>query len=200
MISRFTTFKAIALWAVLTSAALLTSCDKEAEPLVIKVSSTPLSGGSTGGGTNNPGSGTITINNNGDGGVAIGADNTIVFTLKGRTYTLANSPSYQIAGATVSLFGFNVTMIGGTPSATLGDVDFALGSMASVAGVSDAYSADITLKDGTEYTLGTQGKINYNTFSSSSLKIASKGTFDLEMVNTKNATDKVKVSGSFNVK
>lgn len=212
--------------------SLFSSCDKDADPETIKVSSTPVSGGGTinpgggttnpgggttnpgggttnpgggttnpGGGTTNPGGGTTnpgTVNSSGDGGVGIGAEGTIIFTLKGTTYTLTNSPNYLVNGVSASLGGFGLATINGVAANGQG-IQFIMGSMADKAGVDDALTVNITLANGTSYT-AAEGKINYTTFSVNQNKLTSKGTFDLIVINDADANDKIKVGGSFNVK
>ncbi|WP_295772956.1 hypothetical protein [uncultured Mucilaginibacter sp.] len=220
-------------YKALVAVCLLSSCDKDADPEVIKVSSTTIAGGGTanpgggtttpgggttnpGGGTTNPGGGTTnpgggitnpgggttnpgTVNGSGDGGVAIGGEGTIVFSLKGKTYTLTSSSSYLVNGISASTFGFSLTTIGGTAANGKG-ILFLLGSMADATGITDALNASIVFEDGTSYTIGGEGKINFNTFSLNQTKLTSKGTFDVIMVNDADKNDKIKVGGSFNVR
>ncbi|WP_198171385.1 hypothetical protein [Mucilaginibacter aquatilis] len=243
-------------YKALVAVCFLSSCDKDADPEVIKVSSTTIAGGggttnpgggttnpgggttnpgggttnpgggttnpgggttnpgggttnpgggttNPGGGTTNPGGGTTTnpgtISGSGDGGVAIGGEGTIVFSLKGKTYTLTSSSSYLLNGISASTFGFSLTTIGGTAANGKG-ILFLLGSMADATGITDALNASIVFEDGTSYTIGGEGKINFNTFSLNQTKLTSKGTFDVIMVNDADKSDKIKVGGSFNVK
>ncbi len=212
---------------LLFSAAGLFSCGKEADPSVIKVSSTPIegvtpttpstgngsgagtgtgSGTGTGTGTGS-GSGTgtgtnLTINSNGDGGVPVGSTGTIVFNLKGTKYTLTNSGNtYLVAAATLSVLGVDATQLVGIASNPTSNTQFSLTAQTAAAGIYNVSDGNITLKDGTSYSVAKTpvGKINFNTFVTGVFAIVSKGTFDVLLVNDKDATDVQRVSGSFNV-
>jgi hypothetical protein len=202
---------------LLFSAVGLYSCGKEADPSVIKVSSTPIegitpttpttgTGGNTGTGTGT-GSGTgtgtnLTVNSNGDGGVAIGGSNTIIFTLKGTKYTLTTSNSYTVGGAILTLGNIDATTIFGQPNPLTTGIELSMGIQGAATGVYNLTVGEVILADGTSYNLAKTtpvGKMNFNTFSSGAVAVISKGTFDAILVNDKDATDVQRVSGSFNV-
>lgn len=199
---------------LLFSAIGLYSCGKDADPSVIKVSSTPISGltpttpsTGTGSGTgsgsgSSAGTGSTTINSNGDGGVAIGDVGTIIFTLKGTKYTLTTSgTNYLVTGLSIKFSGFWVTTIAGAASTATSDTQFTLVCSAPFAGIYDITSGNITLADGTSYSIQATptGKINFNTYTNYGFSLTSKGTFDMLLVNNKSATDIQRVSGSYNV-
>lgn len=212
---------------LLTSSAGLFSCGKDADPSVIKVSSTPIpgitpttgTGSGTGSGTGTgtgsgtgtgtgSGSGTgtgtsLTVNSNGDGGIAIGAVGTIVFSLKGITYTLSNSTTYSIGGAIVTVNNSSGTTIYGMASNPTSAIQVQMGVSSAATGVYNVTVGEIVLADGTSYSIDKTspvGKMNFNTFDASGASaLVSKGTFDVLLVNDKNATDVQRVSGSFNV-
>ncbi|GGI48919.1 hypothetical protein GCM10011425_01310 [Mucilaginibacter galii] len=240
---------------MLFAAALLslTACEKKADPTVIKVSTTPITGTGTttpgtgtttpgtgtnpgtgtttpgtgtttpgtgtttpgtgtttpgtgtttpGTGTTTPGTGTTTpgtVNSNGDGGVPIGAMGTIVFTLKGATYTLSNSSTYLTTAISASSLGFPLSSVTGSPITSDNGIIINLVAFSASAGVTDITTAQLSLADGTSYTGTVSGYINFNTFSVASTKATTKGTFDVILTNDKNSTDKVRLSGSFNL-
>jgi len=195
---------------------VLSSCEKAADPTVIKVSSTTLpgggttgggttgggttgggttGGGTTGGGTTGggTGSGTVasTISANGDGGVPIGATNSIVFTLKGKTYTLSTGNDFFV-GCTHIAKGTkvgditapeNLTTISGVTLRS--DMNFILGVNSAGTGIFNVSGISITLADGTEYGNNFPAKVNFKTFTVKGNTATTQGTFDAVMYNTK---------------
>jgi hypothetical protein len=142
------------------------------------------------------------VNNNGDGGVAIGAVGTIVFNLKGTKYTLTSSNTYSIGGIIVGVNNSSGTTIYGMASNPTSNVQFQMGVGAAATGIYNVTVGEIVLADGTSYSIVKPpvGKMNFNTFDDSGASaLVSKGTFDVLLVNDKDATDVQRVSGSFNV-
>jgi hypothetical protein len=207
----------------------ISSCDKEADPELIKVSSTPIpgytpttptlpvtppttppGGGTTtppdGGTTTPPGGGTTTPpdggtttpgTNTGDGGVAIGAANTIMVRLGTTDYMLKNPD--DMLTFEVSKMGLIATTIGaGTP---VSERSFGLLSGGTAVGLFDVQLVAVKV-NGIEY-LASQGdgKVKFtkvDVTDSNGKKGNVQGTFDV-MATDINSGAKARIVGSFNV-
>ena len=206
------------LSTLLILTATLSSCDKSADPEIIKVSTTPIpgvtpttpGGGTTtpgggsntpGGGTNTPGGGTTTPGTNtGDGGVAIGATNTIIARLGTKDYTLSN-PQDLITFEVSSSGLIYTALAAGTEVSEKG---FALLSGATKAGVYDIQLMAVKV-NGIEYAASQgDGKVKYTTFdvtgeaNAPAKKGTLQGTYDV-MATDINSGAKARIVGSFNI-
>jgi hypothetical protein len=178
----------VALAVLATLTISLSSCDKEADADLIKVSSTPIPGYTP----------TKPSTNIGDGGVAIGGDNTIIVRLGTTDYTL-NNPN-DLIKFEVSRMGLLFTGIGaGTDVSEKG---FSLISGGTQAGLFDIqiFAAKV---NGIEYVASQgDGKVKYTKIDvpddNNGKKGTVQGTFDV-MGTDLNSGAKARIVGSFNI-
>jgi len=167
--------------------SLLSSCAKEADESLIKVASGPA-GTDFSGGTG-----------------ATGGSGAITFTLKGQSYTLkSNLPAYYVGATYAAANGSSVPVamatISGISTTLTGNL-FMLGAFEPKQGVCDISMISITLADGTTYssTGSNPGKVTFNTFSNSGLKLTTQGTFESTLYSASDSETSIPVTGTFNL-
>ncbi len=186
---------ALALLAIITTGLL--SCNKDANPELIKVSSaaipgyTPTIPTTPGGGSTTPGT------NTGDGGVAIGATNTIIVRLGTTNYTLKNPD--DLLTLEVSKTGLVSTSIGA--GTDVSEKSFGLLSGGTAVGIFDVQLAGVKV-NGVKY-LASQGdgKVKYtkiDVLDSDGKKGTVQGTFDITGTDIDSGTQ-ARIVGSFNI-
>jgi hypothetical protein len=191
----------------LTFAVSLSSCDKDADPTLIKVSSTAIPGltpanPGPGTGTTPPSTGTTpgTGTNTGDGGVAIGESNIIIVKIGTTSYTLVNPAdllTFEVNSSPLVITGIGA----GTD---VSEKSFALTSGATKAGLFDIkiFAAKV---NGIKYVATEgDGKVNYTKFDvTGEVNGVAKtgtlqGTYDV-LATDINTGNEARIVGSFNI-
>lgn len=172
------------------SLSLLSSCSKEADASLIKVSSTPLdgsaSGGSTGEGTSNGSSAS-----------------TIQFKINDRNYTITNGTDGSVnCSGTPAIPGISAATTSLQAANQAQSLTFSLYSNNISAGTFNLDQFSITTPDGTLYTPTDQAKVTYTTYTiKATYLVASKGSFNIpanygSLSNQQTTT----ITGSFDIK